>query len=134
VTGRNTTTEIPIGRVLVKIAGEDRGVRLPTTGDSKFFGASQTSGLHISKADGTVVYPVKTPINVKRKGRIVLQVEEAVSADDAVFVRIAPLSGNTLMGTLRNDADTATCVACTNIRFVESTTGAGLVLCEVNFN
>lgn len=83
-------------------------------------------------ADANVpAYPIGYNFSVLRKGRIWLWAEEAVTVTDQVFVRHTA-AGNEKPGNVRNDAATATCALLKGARFMTSTTGAGLVLVEIN--
>jgi hypothetical protein len=53
--------------------------------------------------------------NVLRQGRIFVELEDAMAAGDAVFVRVAAGAGGTVLGAIRSDADTATAREATGI-------------------
>jgi len=81
--------------------------------------------------DGTVSYKATEVVNVLRKGIAYMVCEEAVSADDSVYVRYKAGTG-TVIGAVRNDSDSSTCLAWANARFKETTTVAGIVAVEIN--
>lgn len=59
-----------------------------------------------------------------------VECEEAVNKGEQVFVRFATGTGS-VIGQVRNDADTATCEAI-KAKFAETTTAAGIVAVELN--
>jgi hypothetical protein len=79
----------------------------------------------------TVMYAKGDVIAVMRKGYIWCLTEGAVTQEGAVFARFTASGGNTQLGKVRADADTATAAQVPNARFVTSTTGAGLAIVEV---
>lgn len=72
------------------------------------------------------------PGDILRKGRIWVEVEEAVSVEDDVYVRHADGGGGTVEGQFRTDADTATAFQVTSAAWVSETSGAGLAILELN--
>lgn len=88
LTYNNPVIAIPAGRALFKIIGDDDGVKLPDLdAAARVVGvAVRTLAMEVD-ADGNIVYPPKSAISGIRKGRIYVKVEEAVTPDDAVFVR-----------------------------------------------
>ena len=76
-------------------------------------------------------YAVGDQIPVLRKGYIYALCETAWTEEGAVFARFTANGGNTVLGKIRNDADTANAVAIPNARFVTSGTAAGLAIVEV---
>ena len=63
-------------------------------------------------------YLDKTPMSILTQGGVYVEVEEAVTVDDDVFVRYADGGGGTEKGIFRTDADTATAAALANARFL----------------
>ena len=88
LTYNNPVQAIPAGRALFKIIGDDDGVKLPDADAvARVVGVAVRTIAMESDADGNIVYPPKSAISGIRKGRIYVKVEEAVTPDDAVFVR-----------------------------------------------
>jgi hypothetical protein len=83
-------------------------------------------------ADANVpAYPAQYAFSVMRKGTVWVWSEQAVSPTDQVFVR-AIASGDEKPGNFRKDADTANAAQLKGARFASTTTGAGLVLLEID--
>lgn len=131
------SANMPFGIALAKGAA-DFGALLMVNGSSVVIGVAQ----HVHNVDpGQVAatpagagVPPKYPVNVLKRGRIWVSVEQAVTPASNVFVRHTAGAGGTQKGAFRTDADTATAVQVTNgMRFLTSTTGAGLAVLEVNF-
>ncbi len=72
-------------------------------------------------------------ISVMRRGRIWVNVEEAVTPADSVFVRYTA-SGANVPGNFRTDADTSKALQLYGCRFASITTGAGLAILEIDLN
>jgi hypothetical protein len=89
-------------------------------------------GKQPSLAAGEVLYDAGEEVPVLRRGRVWMYTETALSKNAVPFVRYTASGGNTLLGALRNDADTAKAAAATGmLRVIEACTGAGPVLVEV---
>lgn len=69
---------------------------------------------------------------VLKRGRIMVQVEEAVTPASPVFVRHTAGAGGTQKGAFRASADTATAVAWTAARFLTSAGANGFAVLETN--
>jgi hypothetical protein len=80
----------------------------------------------------TTGYETNDAVRVLRRGKIWVQVENAVTADAAAFCRFASGGGGSVLGSFRSDADTATAVAFPTAVFRTSTSGAGLAQIEIN--
>lgn len=125
---------VPFGRAVVKVTGKDDQVILPSATGQKFIGISTLSQAE-EQASGTgiVEYADKEPVNVMRKGKIFVFVEEAINPDtDTPFFRHTSGGGGSVIGRFRKDGDTGTADAVPNSRFVDSTTGPGLAVIEIN--
>ena len=126
------TEAIAFGRGVTKVIGEDDQIQLPDGTDNTFHGVSIMHQNDEQSLSGNTNYDINEPINVMRKGKIWVHVEEAVDPDtDSPFFRYAAGS-ETVLGRFRTDADTATAAAVPNARFVTSTSGAGLAVLEIN--
>ena len=77
----------------------------------------------------------KDAVTLKHKGRVFVEVEEAVVPTDPVFVRFAAGGGGTKLGSFRKSADTATAVALAagQARYVSSAGAGEIAILEVNF-
>lgn len=89
-----------------------------------------TNTLGVANAN-VPAYPIGYNFSVLRKGRVWVWAEEAVTPADQVFVRHTA-AGNNKPGNFRQDADTANAALLKGARFMSTTTGAGLVLVEIN--
>lgn len=67
------------------------------------------------------------PMTYLEKGEVFAVCEEAVDAGDPVFVRFAAGTG-TVLGSVRNDADTASAVLLENAVFASTTAAAGIAV------
>lgn len=76
-------------------------------------------------ATGTPSYKEGDDAAVLRLGDVWVRVEEAVTPDDAVFMRFTAGVGEQ-KGAFRTDTDGGDAVAVTKARFLSSTTGAGI--------
>ena len=78
------------------------------------------------------IYPQNRTCPILRRGRILLASETVLSKAFRPFVRFASGSG-TVLGSIRNDADTATAVAAPYLEVITPATAAGgLVVVEIN--
>jgi len=81
-----------------------------------------------SSETGDPQFPVKSALNIMRKGRIWVPVEDAVTVGAGVYVRFQ----NGSEGLCRSDADAGNAALLPSAKFVTSTTGAGLAMVEIN--
>lgn len=138
---------IPVGRVVCYDAAVDK-VKLPagTTDiadantESRPVAGVAISELNIEEQDANVLgvaganvpaYPIGRAFSVLRKGRVWVWSEQAVAPTDQVFVRFTA-AGDEKVGNVRKDADAGKAVNLKGARFASVTTGAGLVLLELN--
>ncbi len=84
------------------------------------------------QASQTVDFPAKNGVTVMRRGRMWVLCETAAAYGGQVYVRITASGGNTQLGKVRNDADTAAATALTGCRFIRTIGAAGLVEIEYN--
>lgn len=99
----------------------DNQVKIATATGGTFRGIT-VRNLSISN-DGTTglaAYAEDAPITYRNFGSIVVVAEVAVSKDDPVYFRHTAGAGGTVLGSLRNDADTATADQITGAFFAES--------------
>ena len=82
-TMNNPAVVLPFGQVVEKITGDEDGVKLPDNNSAAaFWGVA-----HKDPSETEDSYPIKSAVAVLRKGRIWMPSEEAITPDDAVFVR-----------------------------------------------
>lgn len=78
-------------------------------------------------------YKQYAAVGVMKKGRVWVQVEEAVVAFGPVYVRVASGAGGTQQGAFRTSADTATAILVSNgMRYLTSAAAQGFALLEVS--
>jgi hypothetical protein len=97
--------------------------------------AYSTNEINAFGDDWTGTYGIERYMtcNVLRKGRVWMLAEEAVTPASAPLVRCIPAAAE-LPGVMRDSADAADLYDVSAFcRFLTSTTGAGLVLCEWDF-
>jgi len=111
-------------------------VRIPVQAGDLFMGvvifdASKQSALpEVAATQGD--YLPEEAVPILRKGEIWVLTEEAVDETSPVFMRFAAGTG-TILGSFRQDADTATAEDISAFaKFTSRTTGAGLVKLEIN--
>lgn len=133
----NPVDAIPFGCAVVLGVDPDNDCKLPaaaadiTTAANALGIAFSTQAIE-SSASGVAQYPVKSSVNVLRKGRVWVQVEEAVTPASPVFVRYASGAGGTQKGAFRASADTATAAQWANARYVTSAGIAGFAQVEID--
>lgn len=127
----NPTGKLFFGRMAV-VSGDGLAAH-PTSGSQVKLGVVMHSHATVSKEDGLDAgYAAKETANVIRKGYVWVVIEEDIAIGDAVFYRHAAGTG-TKLGAFRNDADTASCTALTNARWVKGGTAAqGIALLELD--
>jgi hypothetical protein len=126
-------TAIPFGLALVKGTG-DRDVKLPVGGSvaADFMGLAEfTHAYKNYDLASPLGIPIGGMVDVARKGRYLVQVDGTVVAGGPVFMRIAAGTG-TQLGAFRGDADTASCVALTGLKFLSAATAGNLAIVEIN--
>lgn len=80
---------------------------------------------------GNVGYPYSSMINLLSKGRVYVQVEEAVTAGDAVYVRYAVGTGSKI-GAFRKSEDSSTAGLLPSSRYITSADANGFAVVEIN--
>lgn len=81
---------------------------------------------------GGVGYALGDCMSVMRKGRIYVQVEDAVTAGSQCYVRYASGAGGSTLGAFRSDADTTTAAALPTGYFRTNTAASGIAIVEIN--
>ena len=126
---------VPFGRFLAAGTDAERQVKLPAlatdiTNKKALRGIAVHTHAIESEYQGSnpAEYKDEAAVSYIRKGRIAVEVDEAVSTTDAVFVRFA--GGNE--GKFRSDADGSNAAELANARYVKGTTGPGIAIIEVN--
>lgn len=126
--------EIPFGVGVVRGTADNRAVLPAAAGDNlKFLGVVQHAHVYAKpeQLGDTGVKP-KQPITVLSRGRILVQVEEAVVAGDRGFMRIAAGAGGTQKGAWRKSADTATAIEILGAVYRTSVAAGELAVLEVD--
>lgn len=125
----NPADEIKFGRMVAKVSGDDDGCEQPDSAGADLL------GIAIRKlSTESDKYDVDSAVAVLRKGRIFVEVEEAVTPDSDVFVRHTAGGGGSELGIFRTDADTASAVQVTNARFKSSAAANGVAILEINLD
>jgi len=131
LTGKAVKEAMPLGLLaVVDQANGDGAVMLPTaTGDITNLTAGVVLHSHAieSSASGDPQYPQNAAVNVLRKGRVYVEVEDAVDEGAAVFAR-----HTADFGKFRSDIDGGDATLVPGAVFRSSTTGAGLAVVEIN--
>ena len=82
-------------------------------------------------SDGSDGYILGEAMSVLRKGRIYVQVEDAVTAGNDVYVRYVAGTGETL-GAFRSDADTSDAAVLPGAKYRTSAAASGITIIEIN--
>jgi hypothetical protein len=142
------SAEIPFGAFVVENAAMTAGAtpatrgtpaiaKLPAASTDDF--ANGGVVLHSHEYDkrldlGTTGVLPTRQLSVLKRGRVWMQVEQAVVKTDPVFVRYTVNGAGTALGQVRKDDDTAKALRIYGARFVTETTGAGLVQVEIDMS
>lgn len=128
---------VPFGKLVVyDPQGDDDQVRLPratgeVTGQPAGFAvydpAIETNTAYTD--DGG--YESRSVMSILRRGRLWVEVEDAVTAYGSVFIRFSA-SGAEVLGSARSDADTADAVALPSAKFLTGASAGGVALVEIN--
>ena len=125
---------LPFGLALIKGTGPN-DVKKPTgaTVAGDLLGIAEFTHAYknydLSNADGI---PVGGMVNLARKGRYLVKVEEAVLVGDTAFVRIASGAGGTVLGSFRRSADTSTAISWTGVKYLTAASANGLAVIDLN--
>lgn len=132
----NAGSDIPFGRFVVHDSGagtSEMAIKLPAASGNVIVGVLVHSHDHLtSSATGLADDEIG---NVLMQGQVWMVAEQALNADDPVFVRYdaSGATGSQALGRVRKDADTSKAVAATNCRFLSTAAAAGdLILVAVN--
>lgn len=133
ISATDLTEVVPFGVALVQGAGDNQCHLPAASGDiAKLLGVSvlvQTKEQALLTS--IVNYPVHSTISVLRKGRVWVQVEEAVVSMDPVFIRYAAGTGSQL-GAFRKSADAGTAGQADGCVFRSSASTGGFAVVEFN--
>jgi len=77
-------------------------------------------------------YDAKDTASIMRKGKIWVNVEQAIDETDAVYMRFIADGADKLPGYFRKDSDSDKAVLLTGVKFRKRTTAAGLTILEIN--
>jgi hypothetical protein len=81
--------------------------------------------------NGVAGYATKSAVSVLRRGVVVVRVEEAVSAEDPVFVR-AVATGTEKAGAFRKSVDSTDCIAMPGCKFLTSAAAGALAFVAID--
>jgi hypothetical protein len=113
----------PIAAADITDAGDALGITVHTQAVAQNLTSTGSSG-----SDG---YALGEAMSVMRKGRIYVQVEDAVVAGNAVYVRYVAGTGETL-GAFRSDADTSDAAILPGAKYRTSAAASGIAIVEIN--
>ena len=141
MTTANTTTAggtaIGLGLGVVPGSAEDL-VIAPTgaTADADVLGVTCKASVDVLVNDGLQTsddeFAPAAQVSVLEAGEVVVNVEDAVGFNGAVFMRTANATAAAPLGGFRSDADGGDAIAITGARFRSSTTGAALAVLKMN--
>lgn len=130
-------TAIGLGLGVVPGSAEDLVVA-PTgaTADADVLGVTCKASVDVLVNDGLQTsddqFAPAAQVSVLEAGEVVVNVEDAVAFNGAVFMRTANATAAAPLGGFRSDADGGDAIAITGARFRSSTTGAGLAVLKLN--
>ena len=130
-------TDIAITEIVVTNGvSQAGGVYTTGTKDTLFGVAHRTQALEggLPNSDTIPEYPIKSVVNVLRRGNVWVQCETAFNPDtDTLYLRHTVGGATELVGQFRNDSDSGDAVAVAgNVRGRTSLASAGLLLVEIN--
>lgn len=126
------SAEIPFGVMVARGSTENKCIKLVDT-NSVLLGVHIFSNEYAKDQElGSTGIKPGVMMNILRKGRIWVVVEEIVAKDEPCYVRYTASGGNTTIGAFRNDDDTSKAKLVPGARFIAATTGAGLALVEID--
>lgn len=128
----SATQVLPFGRLVSLSGTAGLEAKLPAASADVTATALGVTVFSHDQVNGQGGYPVDAVANVLRKGTIYVLVEEAVNAEDPVFVRFAAGAGGTNLGAFRKSADTATAVALPGAKYLTSAAADGLALIDLS--
>lgn len=133
VTRNNPAVEIPFGRAVAKIVGDDDGIKLPDGAGVTLEGVCLESRA-VPEGSATLdsAWPVKSAVPVIRRGRVRVFVEEAVTPADSVFVRHTVNGALNQLGAFRKDNDGGKALAFTEAKYVKSAIAGEMATVDVN--
>jgi hypothetical protein len=125
--------EIPFGVALVRGA-TDNAAKMPAAAADKFVGIAVFSQEYEPSKDlGTTGLKTGAILNVGRKGRFWVTVEEAVAPGDKAHIRFAAGAGGTQKGAWRKSTVADETIDITAVAEFQSTAlAAGLAIVEIN--
>jgi len=126
---------LDLGAVTVDISAITGTMTISSTAiasSDTLFGVSLQTHRLVQDVNGLVAYPAKDAVNVLRKGKVWVNVEEAVTPASTVHFRFLDNGASKLRGMFRTDTDSGKATAITNAKFRSTTTGAGMAILEIN--
>lgn len=124
---KSSSASLPFGFGLVRDSGNV--AKLPA-GAGEFIGVVMRMQTIEQDGSATTSFGAQNAVPVLARGDIYVEVDEAVSAGDAVYLRHTGTAAD--LGKFRNDADTANAQLISGAKFLSSTTGAGLALVRLS--
>jgi hypothetical protein len=126
---------LPFGIALAKGTGDQDAI-LPAASDAKILGIAIHSHAYDNQSlSGTLGIPDDRMLNVVKRGRVYVRVEEAVTKGDPVYVRYANGVADvtkTQKGSIRKSADTATALLLAGAHFYTSAAAGAMAVVDIN--
>lgn len=141
--------DIPFGLMVVAVPGNEKAAMLPISSDQLVVaeGWPEESGapnsmLGVTLNEFTVEAPTvggdhigylfNKSMSIMRRGRVFVQVEDAILAGGNVFVRFTAGAGGTQLGAFRSDADTATATLIKGLKYRKGADAGGLAVVDID--
>jgi len=127
-----------IGKLMVRGTDPDRQAAAPSS-SALVTNPNSALGVLIHSHDRETDVSVsaatvkdKEEMNIMHNGRCYVKVEEAVTPASPVFVRFASGGGGSLLGSFRQDADTATAVQLPGAKYMSSAAAGEFAVLELD--
>lgn len=139
MTNNESSASIPFGRAVKfgAVSGADKSAKFPTAETSVIAGIVMHSHAYSNSPNGDLDSTGLKPgavMNVLRKGRIWVIVEDGCSVGDRLWVRAVAAGDPEFLGGINNADDSTDMVDCTNQGvFLSACSAGGLAVLEVDF-
>jgi hypothetical protein len=126
-----TDGEVAVDNIVVSGGASQASGSASYSANNIFVGVSILSHAKEQDLDGNVSYEAKDPVSVLTKGRIYVQVEQAVTARSEVYLRHTAGGTGEVPGNFRADDDNGN-ASKVNARFLSDADAGGIAVLEVN--
>lgn len=132
LTYNNPVDTILFGLAVAKVSGDANGVEKPDSSGAVIAGVAVRDPSLEYDPDAENQFEALSDVPVLRRGQVYVYCEEAVTPDDAVFVRHTANGPLTILGAFRNDNDGGNALALTTAAFITSAGIGGYAVLDLN--